>query len=251
MKNFGLDITVDTKNLNIEYGPEVSGPEVEIRTLDAIRASLRDPECEGPDKVYAIAMDVYQKEDRNILDKLNLLFGIVTYASGSLGDEPIRSQGHRHAISPSCNKSTGELYEIWDGIGIIYMLDEENKIAYAVEGKAGDKILVPPNWIHATVSGSSTMPLTFGAWCVKDYGFDYVDVRKNKGISHFPIFEQNQIKWLENENYENIKLVKKSPRKYTEFGISDEPIYDQFKADPEKFMFISKPSDNDFIGFTP
>ena len=36
----------------------VFGPEAERRRLDAIRQSLRDPGCEGPDPVYAIAMDV-------------------------------------------------------------------------------------------------------------------------------------------------------------------------------------------------
>lgn len=251
MKKYGLNVKINSDDLDIKYGKQVSGPEVEIRTLNAIRSSLMDPNCQGPEKVYAIAMDVYRDEDRLKLDELNLLFGIVTYASGKLGEEPIRSQGHRHAISQSCNKSTPELYEIWEGEGIIYMLDEENMVAYAVKGVAGDKILVPPNWIHATISGSSTQPLTFGAWCVKDYGFDYDDVRENKGISHFPVFEDSKLVWLENSNYKGIKLVKKAPREYTEFGITNEPIYEQFKNEPEKFIFISNPNEADFDGFTP
>ena len=56
------------------------GPEVELRALNAIRKSLRDPDCEGPDPVYSIAMDVGRSCDREAMLKRNLLYGAVTYA---------------------------------------------------------------------------------------------------------------------------------------------------------------------------
>ena len=50
-----------------------------------IRASLRDPQCKGPEQVYSIAMDVGKEEHRALLNKLHLLFGVVTYSAGKLG----------------------------------------------------------------------------------------------------------------------------------------------------------------------
>jgi len=65
-------------------------------------------------------MDVGHTEDLSELKKRMLLFGIVIYASGKLGDEPVRSQGHVHAVAPHCGWSTPELFEIWQAHAIIH-----------------------------------------------------------------------------------------------------------------------------------
>jgi glucose-6-phosphate isomerase len=46
-----LDLTIDPKSLEFHYGAGVQGPQPEFRTLDAIRASLLDPTCSGPNQV--------------------------------------------------------------------------------------------------------------------------------------------------------------------------------------------------------
>lgn len=115
MANYGLDMTITRQPLGFCYGDDVTGPMPEIRTLDQIRPSLRNPDCEGPEQVYAIAMDVARLADRPELEKRMLLFGVVTYAAGTLGDEPVRSQGHVHRISQHSGWSPPELYEIWQG----------------------------------------------------------------------------------------------------------------------------------------
>lgn len=65
--NAGFDIQASNDPLGWNYGPGTFGPPPERRELDAIRASLRDPGCDGPDIVYAIAMDVGREEDRDDL----------------------------------------------------------------------------------------------------------------------------------------------------------------------------------------
>ena len=87
----GFDIRPTEQPMGFAYGPGVFGPEVELRALNAIRKSLRDPDCEGPDPVYSIAMDVGRSCDREAMLKRNLLYGAVTYAGGRLGREPVRS----------------------------------------------------------------------------------------------------------------------------------------------------------------
>lgn len=252
MNKYLPGLIVNEEELSFEYTGSIVGPKVEIRYLDDIRCSLKEYNCTGPSKVYSIVMDVYDKKDYSVLLKQNLLFGVVTYAQGTLGSEPIRSQGHRHAISKSCGKSTGELYEVWSGEAIIYMQDENSNKCYAVLAKSGDKVLVPPSWIHATINASPEQNLTFGAWCVRDYGFDYSEVREKQGIAFFPsLTAKNTIKWEKNENYKNKKLIIKSPRVYEEFRVTKEPIYKQFENDETKFRFISNPNLSDFDNFIP
>ncbi len=244
--NPGFDIDVDFEHMIFRYGVTAFGPLVERRTLDAIRTSLMDPSCVGPEVVYAIAMDVGQTKDKAALISRNLLYGAVLYAKGQLGEEPIRSQGHIHAVSASCGESTPEVYEIWNGKAIIYMQEsaqDQPGRCFAVEGLPGDVIIVPPGWAHSTISADPNQQLVFGAWCVRDYGFEYQDVRSHHGLAYFPILNKGVINWSLNPSYDANPLIIKRPRSYKEFGIERSiPIYTQYEQDPNRFMFVVNPS---------
>ena len=242
----GFDIRPTANPMGFEYGPGVFGPKVENRPLDSIRRSLRNPDCSGPDPVYSIAMDTGKSEYLPLQVQHHLLYGAVTYATGRLGDEPVRSQGHIHKISPYSGWSTPEVYEIWTGEAIIYMqetADDQPGRCFAVTARPGDVVIVPPSWAHATISANQTQPLTFGAWCDREYGFEYQGIRKHGGLAWFPIYTENgDLKWEKNPNYLNCKLTIKFPERYSEFGIEPgKSIYSQFEQDPEKFLFVPQP----------
>jgi len=244
--NPGFDIKPTTQPMGFEYGPGVFGPEVENRSLDSIRKILRNPQCEGPDPVYAIAMDVGKTEHFHQLKQLHLLYGAVTYAAGRLGEEPVRSQGHIHKISPLSGWSTPEVYEIWSGKAIIYMQEKaeyQPGRCFAVFAHPGDVVIVPPNWAHATISADDRQPLPFGAWCDREYGFEYDAVRKHKGLAWFPVIAPcGEIEWQKNPNYLECELMIKNPENYTQFGIErGKPIYTQFAETPRKFDFVPRP----------
>ena len=243
----GFSIRPTEEPMGFAYGPGVFGPEVENRRLDAIRRSLRDPDCAGPDPVYAIAMDVGREEDRPAMLARNLLFGVVTYARGRLGEEPVRSQGHVHAVSPSCGASTPEVYEIWSGRAVILMQEKDGDDpgrCFAVEAGPGQVVVVPPGWAHATISADPAQPLTFGAWCVRDFGFDYRGVRAHGGLAWFPLLEADgSLRWLHNDAYAPAPLTRKGPESYAStLGIAPGvPIYAQFVRDPDRFLFVARP----------
>ena len=244
--NPGFDILPTTQPMGFAYGPNVFGPNVENRSLDSIRKSLRDPNCLGPDPVYSIAMDVGKSEHLPLLRQLHLLYGAVTYAAGRLGKEPVRSQGHIHKVSPFSGWSTPEVYEIWSGRAIIYMQEKaENQPGrcFAVLAGPGDVVIVPPYWAHATISADPETPLTFGAWCDREYGFEYEDVRAHNGLAWFPVISENgNIEWLKNDKYLDCELILKSPEIYSQLGIDPGiPIYTQFEQNPEKFWFVPRP----------
>ncbi|MDR2816802.1 MAG: glucose-6-phosphate isomerase, partial [Proteiniphilum sp.] len=97
--DYEINITPHSSGTGFIYGEDVFGPEPENRRLDDIRSCLLDPMCEGPEVVYSIAMNVGKKKDKELLESLHLLFGVVTYTPGMLGKEPVRSQGHIHKVS--------------------------------------------------------------------------------------------------------------------------------------------------------
>ena len=253
----GFDIKPVYDPLGFVYGPDTFGPMPELRTLDAIRPSLKDPTCDGPDVVYAIVMDVGRRQDLTAMLKRDLLFGVVTYSKGILGEEPVRSQGHVHAVSPSCGASTCEVYEVWSGAAYIYMqetADDDPGRCFAVYAQPGDVVIVPPGWAHAAIVGDVRQNLTFGAWCVRDYGFDYDDVRAHGGIAWFPQVEGGETTWIANDAYQPSELVVRRPRAYAEFGLRQGvPIYRQFVENPDLFLFVSKPESAKALwqGFEP
>lgn len=249
MKKFisELNIIPKTNPLDFQYGSDCFGPKVENRKLNDIRKSLMDYDSDGPDIVYSIAMDVGKKIHLKQLKEQHLLFGVVTYSDGKLGKEPIRSQGHIHKRSVYGNNwSTPEVYQIWSGKAIIYMqefADDNPGKCYAVYADPGDIVIVPPYWAHATISADSKTPLTFGAWCDRDYGFEYKKIRAHKGLAWFPVLENNgDLIWLHNKNYLKTELTIKKPNDYLEFDIEQgKSIYKQYEKNPDLFLFIPKP----------
>jgi glucose-6-phosphate isomerase len=243
----GLDVRVNLSPLSFVYGAGVFGPPPEFRSLDAIRPSLRDPQCAGPDPVYAVAMDVGRKEHKAELHRRMLLFGVVTYASGRLGDELVRSQGHVHAVAPHCGWSTPELFEIWEGRAIVYaqerVADDPGR-CIAIEASAGDRIVVPPGWAHCVINADVNFHMVFGACCDRQYGFVYDDIRARGGLAWFPLAgPDNTISWEPNPRYAKSKLICRAARSYRELGlVSSAPIYEQFARDPERVQWISDPS---------
>lgn len=245
----GFDISYNFDEMTFVYGKDTFGPEVERRDLDAIRKSLKDPSCDGPKTVYSIAMDIGRNKDKNDLVDRNLLYGAVIYAKGRLGNEPIRSQGHIHAASKSVGMSTPEIYEIWDGEAFIYMQESAKDNpgrCFAVHAKVGDVVVVPPNWAHSTISANPEKPLVFGAWCVRDYGFEYEDVREHGGMAYFPILnEQGGISWEKNQKYTSSDIIIKQPNKELYKKLFDieinKSIYEQYLEDNSKFDFVPRP----------
>lgn len=241
----GFDITPTDNPLGFLYGKGSFGPEVENRRLDDIRRSLRDPTCTGPDIVYSIAMDVGNIHDRPAMLQRGLLFGAVTYAKGLLGCEPVHSQGHIHAVSQSCGMSTCEVYEIWSGKACVYMQEtarDNPGRCFAVLADPGEVVIVPPGWAHSTIVADTGRNMTFGAWCVRDFGFEYADVRRHKGMAWFPITDGKNLRFEKNPCYQADSCTVKHPRIYKEFSLEPgKPLYSQFQENPDKFLFVSRP----------
>jgi glucose-6-phosphate isomerase len=243
----GLAVRARPEPMGFEYGTGVFGPEPERRRLDAIRKSLRDPRCEGPDPVYAIAMDVGREEHREELRRRFLLFGVVTFAAGRLGEEPVRSQGHVHKVAPHSGWAPPELYEIWSGRAVVYMQEraaDDPGRCFAVEAGPGEVVAVPPGWAHATVSTDPAVPMTFGAWCDREYGFEYDAVRARGGLAHYPLLTGGgTIEWQANSRYEPRPLIERRARAHPELGLeAGLPVYELFTRDPAAVQWVSDPA---------
>jgi glucose-6-phosphate isomerase, archaeal len=244
----GIGVHFDRSRFTFTYEPDVFGPEkAELRRLDEIRSTLHDPKAQGPDPVYAIAMDVGRTEHREVLKRRNLLYGVVAYASGQIGCEPVRSQGHVHAIAPHCGWSTPELVEVWSGKAIVYMqqcVARDPKACIAVEASVGDVVVIPPAWAHYIVNADSGSEMVFGAFCDRQYAFVYDEIRRRGGLAWFPKFAGNgEVQWEPNSRYEAQGVIVRRAREYPELGLLlGSSIYEQFVRKPEAMQWVSEPA---------
>jgi len=217
-----------------------------MRRLDDIRPSLRDPECEGPDPVYGIAMDIGREQDRALLQERMLLFGAVVYAAGALGEEPVRSQGHIHAMAPHSGWSPPEVFEIWSGTAIVYaqqQVEDDPGRCISILAGPGHKVVVPPGWAHCVINADPESRMAFGAWCDRQYGFEYTGVRAHRGLAWFPLLtDSGEIAWERNPRYAPSTLEDREPRAYPELGLdAQRSLYGQFIDNPESVMFVADP----------
>jgi glucose-6-phosphate isomerase len=246
--NTQLDIHFNRDKFRLEIGADCFGPETEVRTLEAVRQSLRDPNATGPAQLYAIVMDVGRHNDRQVLLEAMLLFGVVAYAAGTIGDEPVRSQGHIHAVSPHSGWSPPELFEIWTGTAIIFMQEavaDEAGRCFAVTAQAGERVLVPPGWAHMVINGNVNQEMVFGAVCDRGYaGFEYRQVRQYGGLAFFPIVQKNGvIRWERNPRYKQATLIEKTAGiPASLMPTSDVALYDQAVTQPASFAFVPYPA---------
>lgn len=211
-----LAVAVD-EDLRLAFGAGVDGPDTEVRRLDDIRSSLPHPDVTGPDALYGIAMDVARAHDRAVLEKARLLFGIVAFAPGTIGDTPVRSQGHVHAVTPRSGWSPPEMFQIWRGSAVILMQEtaqDDPGRCYAVHASPGEIVVTPPGWAHAAINADPSRPLVFGAWCDRDYaGFEYADVRHHRGLAWTPtVGGDGGLIWHANAAYVRRPLEERGPR---------------------------------------
>ncbi|HET6175569.1 MAG TPA: glucose-6-phosphate isomerase family protein [Candidatus Sulfotelmatobacter sp.] len=243
----GIGVVPVREPLGFRYESGTFGPQPETRSLDAIRQSLRNPACTGPDPVYAIVMDIGREEVHAELKRRMLLFGAVIYASGTLGQETVRSQGHVHHVSLHSGWSPPEVYEIWEGAAYIFMqeyaVDDPGR-CYAILAKPGDMVVVPPKWAHAAMSADPSSFMALGALCDREYSFDYDAIRKRQGLAWYPIVTPNGVvEWAANPNYQRTRLDVRRARNYAELGfVQGVSLYDQAVRDLDRFAWVSKPA---------
>jgi glucose-6-phosphate isomerase len=115
---------------------------------------------------------------------------------------------------------------------------------FAVTAGPGDVVVVPPGWAHGALSASQELPLTFGAWCDRDYGFQYDEVRARRGFAWYALLNnRGQLEWQRNPRYASRELIIGLPDSYQKLSLQKGvPIYTQFERNPETVQWVSEPA---------
>jgi glucose-6-phosphate isomerase len=138
-----------------------------------------------------------------------------------------------------------EIYEIWYGSGLIYLQDAARpdlREVYLVDVEPGDKLIIPPGWVHVVVNSGPT-PLAFGAIYAVDARLIYDSLRELGGTAWAV---QTDGSYAPNPAYRNPpKPLRTRAREYPSFGITrDHPVLKVFQDDPEIFDYVVRPAEH-------
>ena len=95
----------------------------------------------------------------------------------------------------------------------------------------------------ATLSVAPDSALTFGAWCDREYGFEYEGVRTHGGLAwHALLDDDGRMEWHPNARYLPRDLSIGPPHDYRELGLEKgTPIYVQTEKHPAAIQWVSDP----------
>lgn len=131
---------------------------------------------------------------RNLKKKDKLRYDITVIPSQTLGQEFVKTKGHKHPDK--------ETYNVLKGKVVFLMQKSKNDIiedVYAIEAKKDDTVSIPLNYEHIAINPSD-QELKLGNWVPGDCKNVYDSLEKMKGACYF----YTKQGWIKNENYKQI-----------------------------------------------
>lgn len=230
----GLPIKVD-KNKDLIYSKEIEPVPVAIRTYLEMKDVLMQPQASGvKTNFYYMNRDVCFKHHQKTLRENNLRYDIIVIPPLKVGREFNKTVGHFHKFVPQTNLTYTEVYEVIYGEGIYLLQKIDGTDFIVVRAKAGDKVIVPPNYAHVTINPGREI-LVSSNWMARSSKSTYEAIKNKRGLMYYCTTEG----FVKNKNYKNIpELREVKPTEVPEFGLSKEPMY---FTPPEKLDFLKNP----------
>ncbi|MFH1750063.1 MAG: glucose-6-phosphate isomerase family protein [Candidatus Micrarchaeota archaeon] len=204
--------------------------------------------------LYYMFRDVKRKQDSALLENSHLRYDVTVIPSMKIGAEYNKTYGHYHEMATS-KLSYPEIYEVLHGEAY-YMLQQKQSMvsnevigAYMVHAKAGDKVMVPPNFGHTTINASSEMLIMANLveWKFKS---NYIPYRQKRGAAYYLL--ENEKK--RNMAYSGVKNLTELPARdfnrlvnpQIALKIEEKMLYALFIEKPQAFDFLKDPTQIEF-----
>ena len=188
------------------------------------------------------------KKDEDRMKEYHLRYDVTVIPPGNLGMEYVKTAGHYHPSLPNSELTYGETYEVLEGTAH-YLLqnDEGGKVTdvILVEAKAGDKVIIPPNYGHITINPSNRS-IMMTNWVSSVFSSVYDQIKENKGGAYF---ETSDGKFIKNDNYDDLPEIRfLKPTTQLDVGSKvglkkDKEMYGLIREDPELLNYLNEPGE--------
>ena len=235
----------------LTFGPDVEIEDAGVRPVRALCRVARDRlACEAaPEEqpAYFMYNGVIRTGDEDRVADWNLRFELTSIPAGRIGDECLKTLGHRHNLRGGLSQRDAEVCEVVHGAA--HFLFEvrgrsagEPSLVYYVEARLGDKVLFPPDTLHLTINPGSE-PCIFTDVVVRGLSGDYVDFQSTQGASYHEMCEDGGTRFERNPGYRVVpELRRVRPREYPALGLRKTvPLYTAFLERGPEWRFLWQP----------
>ncbi|CAD6490390.1 MAG: Glucose-6-phosphate isomerase [Candidatus Argoarchaeum ethanivorans] len=194
--------------------------------------------------VYYMYRGLYKnEEDKKLMDANHLRYDITVIPPLMLGEEYVKTAGHCHPLIDGQTSSYTELYQVLEGEAQYLLQKAEDGVAedvVLVHAKAGDILIIPPNYGHVTINNSNDV-LKMSNWVSSSFTSIYEPVRCLRGAAYY--FLEGGI--IKNPNYKTISELREIERSNPELVglINGDDMY-QLIEHPMELDFLNNPEEH-------
>lgn len=222
-----------------EEGSEL---EPSIRTVKELEPVLLNQgfvnESNASDPLYYMFRGIGLSRSEKFAEH-QLRYDITILEKYDLGGELNKTLGHYHPIAEG-DLAYPEIYEVFRG-EVLYILqkrlDDSRVDLKLVRARAGDKVIMPPNYGHISVNMGEGL-VVMGNLSNSEYKSDYSPIKQMRGGAVY-VLSDRTIK--PNDAYLEVSVPRIQDAKEID-SLDKESVYDQFLKDPGKFEFLNRPS---------
>jgi len=215
----GLPIGLNDEGL-LHFNQPLEQIKPDIRKFTALKSVLMDPEAPAPfDDAYLMYRNVHFKDDEAKLKEAQVSYDITLIPAGKAGKEFNKTVGHYHAMKAGTQFAYPETYEVLNGhaLFLLQKMDPayENLITViAMEAKAGERVVYPPNYGHVIINiGTDT--LVTSNWVGDNFERLYDPISNRHGMAYYAVAsDDGGYSLVPNPNYENHPKVRMLTNKY-------------------------------------
>lgn len=192
---------------SLEFGQGVTAPKPEARYLKDLEPVLLYPHQGKADVAYLMYRGTGLEADQKAVREASLRYDITVIFPGTVGSEYIKTFGHYHPRIPGRPWTYPEVYQVLYGRAH-FLLQRGGEIDgqildFAVaDFEAGDILIIPPFYGHATVNPGS-VPLVLANWVAREFTSIYDPIRLRKGMAYYDVEHKGQSIFMPNDSYES------------------------------------------------
>ncbi len=210
----GIQIQLDESG-GLVFDPELTIEESRARLLDELTGVYLDQEaCRGVQPAYWMYNGVQRQSDAQRLADLPVRYELTLFPDLTIGRERVKTHGHIHAPDPVSGIDYPEICEVLVGTAhfLFQKLDLAGPaapVAFYVEVKAGEKIVVPPGYEHLTINPGPG-PMLFSDVVTRGLSGIYSNLRAARGAAYLEIAENGGTHFIPNPGYSAAAPLRKA-----------------------------------------
>jgi len=186
--------------------------------------------------LYRMFRNAIHEKDEGLFKRWRLRFDITVLSGIDLGQEFNKTLGHYHPEAAD-SLTYPELYEVLHGKATFLLQKKEGSGItdfVVVDAKAGDALLIPPNYGHVSANTSKT-PLILANLVSDEFTSIYSEFIEMKGAAYYLLRGKRLVP---NETYVKIPMPRTACCNFT---ISKD-LYTDFLSCPSCFSYLSDPT---------